>query len=350
MSSFLIAGQGIAGTVLAQTLLNNGHEVLVVDQPEEFSSSKVAAGLMNPITGRRVVKTWRADELFPFAKDFYREMEQGLGLSFLNEMPIYKPFLDIEQQNDLLGKAADERFKVYLDTAPEDKAYESFLHNEFGGVEILQGGFINTKTFLGGFRSWLMERGAFEEGRVDFNELRQEGEQVFWKERAFDYVFCCEGHHATENPYFGELPLVPNKGETLVVKIQGLPQNKILNRGFYMVPCGDECFIVGATHQNIADTTPTEEGRKRLCEKLDGLLKVPYTIIEQKAAVRPTVKDRRPLIGMHPRHSRVGIFNGLGTKGITLGPFFAKQLHDCLIFGGKLDAEVDVQRFFSVIS
>ena len=81
---YLIVGQGLAGTTLAFHLLKSNKKIFILDDCDSTSSSRVAAGLFNPITGKRNVKTWKADILFPYMKNFYRELEDFLGIKFLS--------------------------------------------------------------------------------------------------------------------------------------------------------------------------------------------------------------------------------------------------------------------------
>ena len=74
-------------------------------------------------------------------------------------------------------------------------------------------------------------------------------------------------------------------------------------------------------------------------------MNVPFEVVDHKAAVRPTVKERRPFIGIHPNHKQIGIFNGLGAKGVLLAPFFASHFSEYLLGKTELMKEIDVKRF-----
>ena len=70
-----------------------------------------------------------------------------------------------------------------------------------------------------------------------------------------------------------------------------------------------------------------------------------YKVVNQMAGIRPTVKDRRPLVGRHAVYKNVYVLNGLGTRGVMIGPYVAKQLFDFIEFGMPLEAEIDIKRF-----
>jgi glycine oxidase len=84
---------------------------------------------------------------------------------------------------------------------------------------------------------------------------------------------------------------------------------------------------------------------KELTEKLNELAVFPYKITNQSWGIRPTTPDRRPILGAHPEHQNVLIFNGLGTKGVSLAPYFSQVLSELLENEVPLNKEVDIQRY-----
>ena len=125
----------------------------------------------------------------------------------------------------------------------------------------------------------------------------------------------------------------------------GLAEDVIYMSGIFVLPVGENIFRVGATHEwDFTDENPSENARQFLEEKLNRLLTLPYSVVDHKAGIRPTVRDRRPLLGRHREHKNVYLFNGLGTKGVQLSPFMAHHFAEFLN-GGRLDPEVDIRRF-----
>jgi glycine/D-amino acid oxidase-like deaminating enzyme len=140
---------------------------------------------------------------------------------------------------------------------------------------------------------------------------------------------------------------VPAKGEILTIQCDDLPEEFILLSGIFLIPMGNKKFRAGSTYEwNFPHELPTDEGKLKLLKLLDEFLKLPYSVIDHRAGVRPTVKDRRPLIGSHPEHENVFLFNGMGTKGVQLIPYFADHFVGVLEKGKTLSGEVDVRRFF----
>ncbi|MCP4521038.1 MAG: FAD-binding oxidoreductase [Cytophagales bacterium] len=347
---YLIVGQGLAGTVLSHTLMKKGKKVMVINQNEEFSSSKVAAGVYNPVTGIRMVKTWLADDLFPFVPKFYGELENVLNTKFLIDRLIYKPFINIEQQNDLIAKSSDKHFKHFLSIAEEktDEFYTPFVHNELGACHLHQAGNLKIPAMLDSYQNHLKEIDCYQEDVFQHEDLILTEEGVEWKNLKAKKIIFCDGHRATQNPYFDWLEFSLTKGEILLVKIPDFPEEDMVNKGFFILPRGNQEFFVGSSYERKIDMNPTEKARKMLTEKLDNLLKVDYEILEQRVGIRPTVRDRRPFLGLHPVHKQVGIFNGLGTKGVTLAPYFAEHFYEHLENGKELHKEVNILRYYSL--
>lgn len=345
---YLIVGQGLVGTVLAHTLESNGLSFLIIDADHPETSSKVAAGLMSPITGKRIVKTWKADEVFPFAQTFYRGLEQKLGEQLYFEKRIYKPFQTIEEENDMISRSADETFSKLLDFNIDTSVYDNVLKNQRGGVDILLGGNVWSEKLLRLSRDYFISRNCLKTESFDYSELTIQNENIEYKGVKAERVIFCEGHFAVYNPYFSWLPFSVTKGEQLYIESEEIPEDKIISKGGYVLPTGNKQFILGASYERTANNTISEKGREIVVKKMGEVLASNYTIVGQRSGIRPTVRDRRPFIGAHPEHNRVTIFNGMGTKGVTLSPYFATHFIKYLEKGEDLNAEVNIKRYFSL--
>lgn len=345
---FLIVGQGIAGTVLAHTLIGQGKTVRVVDDWNYSSSSKVAAGLYNPIVFKRFTKSWMVDELLPVAEKFYTDLEQILGEQLFYKKEIVKLFTEKGEKDLWLKKGEDEEQEKYLSGTVEHDFLTGHLNSENGAGFVKQAGNVDVKKMLTLFRAHLKKRHLIVEEKFNYAELQPNGDSVSYKEVHAKKIIFCEGFRATENPYFSWLPFKLTKGEILTIKLSGgiIPDDKCINKGVFILPVGSDLYKVGATHNwNELNEIPSEQGKNELIEKLNHILKIPYQVIAHEAGVRPTVRDRRPLIGLHPKHSSIGIFNGMGTKGIMLAPYFAVHFSEVLNGNKTLNKEVDIARF-----
>lgn len=340
----VIVGQGLAGTLLAFQLLKRRQKVVVVDFSRENSSSKVAAGLYNPVTGQRSVKTWLVEALFPFLEKTYQELEELLAIRFLHPLPILRPFDSLAEQNEWAAESTDPRFKEWVDVDLD-------VHEElgetmpYGALKTKVSGYVDLKVLLASFRMHLKEQGLLVEELFDYDKLHFDGSQVHYNGLVADRIVFCEGAYGRANPFFNYLPLNGTKGEVLDLEIQNYKAPFILSKGIFVIP-KEGRQTVGSNYQwTYEHDGPSEYGLNEISSKLKKLVKAPYKILLHTAGIRPTVKDHRPLIGRHPELDNVYIFNGMGTKGVSLAPYFSDHLATHFTEGGNLMAEVDIQRF-----
>lgn len=343
---YIIVGQGIAGTVLAYSMIKEGLSVLVIDDKTLSSCSKVAAGNFNPIVFKRLVKSWMADELIPFSDEFYKEAEHFLGQEFYWKKEIVKLFAEEVEKDFWLKKATTDDAGKYLSKTITTDFFLDVVNNPIGCAFVNDAANLFVVKFLEDFRNYFSQQQILLDELFDFNQLKIESNSVSYKEFSAKKIIFCEGYKIGDNPYFNWIPFKPAKGEVLIVKIENLPTDKIINKGVYILPIGDDLFIVGTTYDwvNLNDI-PTEKARKEISEKLSKVIKVPFEIIDQQAGVRPSVSDRRPVVGLHPEYKSIGVFNGMGTKGVMLAPYFSKQFIDYLQNNVPLNKEVNLERF-----
>lgn len=342
--TYLIVGQGIAGTLLSYSLLKAGQNIIVVDNHHEGAASKAAAGIINPITGRRYVKSWRIDELLPFAKKTYQELENLLQTQFYYDRNVIRTFANAKEENDWLLHSIEPSYQNYIADRADIGNYKTKTTPAFGYGEVLQGAQVNLPFLITEFRNFLISNNQLIEEVFDFEQLTIQDSSIYYKNLIADKIIFCEGAKAKENPYFNYLPFQGDKGEALIVRIPGADFQKMLKQQIFIVPLGkDDLYWVGATyHRHYDNDLPSEEGKKYLLHHLQNLLHIPFEVMHHLAAVRPTVRDRRPFLGLHPQFPQLGIFNGLGTKGASLGPFWADHFTNFLMYKTAIDAEVDI--------
>ena len=345
---FLIIGQGLAGSALAYRLIKEGKQVVLLDQPEANRSSQVAAGLFNPVTGRKMVKTWKGELLFPEIVPFYQELEEVTGRKFLTQQTIYRPFLSIEEQNEWMGHSSDSAIQPFIQKI-EVESQHANLKDPFGGVKLQLSGWLDIPTFLEGMVAYFGNRLIQEEYKEE--KLLQEGD-TGWsygglKAKALIY---CNGLGSMQSRFFSFLPFAPVKGEILELK-QDFSPPFIVNRGVFRVPLANGNFRVGSTYTwHDLEVGPTETAKKELLEKLTEVVRVPVQeICGHKVGVRPATKDRKPFLGKHPEAQSVYIFNGFGAKGVSLVPYFSAVMRDFLLEGHPLPEEVSISRYFKYI-
>ena len=336
IKNYTIIGQGLAGSVLTYFLLKAGQNVQIFDSLDIPSSSKVAAGIYNPVTGKRLVKTWLADKIFPFLEDFYPQLELELNAKFFHPMPLFHPFPDAATQKFFKSDHVQEDFFDFCNVTFETINHQEIVNSNLGGITMKHAGWVDLKVMLEAFRVYFLNKKIIFESNVP-SEI-SENTTIF-----------CEGFNGKFNPHFSYLPFNPVKGEILDIEIQSIDIQEIINQGVFVIPLEKNKFRLGATYKwDVLDFITTEEGKNLLIEKYQKLMRPEMRILSQQAGVRPATKDRRPFLGMHPEIENIGIFNGLGSKGVSLAPFFANQFVDFLVNGKELYPEVNINRFASL--
>jgi glycine/D-amino acid oxidase-like deaminating enzyme len=343
----LIVGQGLAGTVLAWQLRLRGAPVLVVDDSRPMTASRIAAGLVTPITGERLVPSWRFAEFWPSAFEFYRNVERETGRTLFRELAMVRLFKSQGERERIL-KLRSQKISSLV-RFPEPLVDEAVFHHPFGGFE-MTGGQLDVPAFLAASQNAFESQGQYLQAKLALPEdLELSSEGVVlpqWNVKARQAIFC-EGFGARENPWFGRLPFDAAKGEILTLRIPGLTEQRVIHRGLWLAPLGRDLFRAGATYdREYLNDLPTPDAREELGDQLQSFLRLPFEVIGHHAAVRPIVIGRHPVIGMHPRFPQLGCFNGLASKGTLQAPFIAGQFADFLLGRGVIDDSLDLQKRF----
>lgn len=344
---FLIIGQGLAGTALAYRLEKAGQRIAIMDRPDQNQSSRAAAGLFNPVTGRKMVKSWIAELLFPEIQPFYQEQEQVTGRSFLTGKRIYRPFLSIEELNEWMGHSSDPAIGMFIEQIFSESQYTE-LRDPFGGVLLKMSGWLDIKEYLDGMSEYFGERLLIQ----SFEESGLEKGPDAWLYKGIEArnLIFCNGLGAMYSRFFGYLPFAPVKGEILEVE-QDFNPDFIVNRGVFRVPLSETKFRVGSTYTwHDLDEGPTERAKNEILEKLQDLVRVPVKrVLSHRTGIRPATRDRKPFLGKHPLEDGVYIFNGFGAKGVSLIPYFSQMMIDYLLKSKTISPEVDIARYFKYI-
>lgn len=336
---FIIVGQGLAGTLLAHDLIEANKSVLIIDANLKASASRVAAGLINPISMKRCIEAMPSYYLTK-CLDRFLDLEKKLDSSFLKLKPLLRLFDSIETNNKWIDKYNNEGMSIYIKELLSKNSF-SFLNDSFSSALVETAGQLDIKSFLDVSRSYFSKFHHLLDEKFDFSFFNDS--KISYKNYSADTIVFCEGFRVMDNPYFNYLPIAPTKGEVMTIKIPSLEYfDKVISKGVYIIPLGNYLYTVGATY-NRTDFTDklTKEGQAFLNKRIKDILNVDYEVINSMAGVRPTVKDRKPLIGMHPKNPNIGIFNGLGARGVLIGPFLSKQFSSML--DGKSNQNLDFE-------
>lgn len=341
MHDYLIIGQGLAGSTLFHYLHREGADVAIADRDHFQASSMVAAGLYNPVVFKRLNMSWRGMESYDEAIPFYRSVDERL----IHEREYTKVFGNEHEAEVWQERHQREEFRRILGYG--DIPENSGIRKDEHGVGSVQGtGYLDIPQYLTITKEIAAEVGRYHHLDVDFETIQLEDQSVLVGGIKAKTVVFAEGFAALKNPYFQFLPLRHNQGEVLLIKAPELASEKVLSRGIFVLPLGNGLFRVGSTYNWKSDRPETtEKGLEFLTTQLERIISCPYEILEHKAGVRPTVKDRRPLCGRHPKHPQLAIFNGLGTRGVLIAPLLAKEMTQHLIQGEPLHPEADLDRF-----
>ncbi len=344
----LIIGQGLAGSLLAWQLRSRGERVLVVDNDYASSSSTVAAGLINPVTGKRLVKSVGVDACLPRARDTYRRIEQQLGIELLVEKPMLRLMHSREERERWQRRQQDPAYREYLGELVDAAQLPPPISASHGGGWQRQTAYLRTSQLLHSLREWLQQRGGYLKAQFHHQELKLQSGGVRWGELTARRAIFCEGYKGAANPWFHWLPFQPAKGEFLTLRCSDTLPDCIINSGRWLMPRGGGLYRVGASydHQQLDEATSVE-ARQMLLAALPGFLSPAphFEVIEQQAGVRPTTSDRQPFVGTHPHHSQLLIFNGFGSKGSLLIPWHTERFADYLCDGAALPEAIDVLRY-----
>ncbi|MGZ8539825.1 MAG: NAD(P)/FAD-dependent oxidoreductase [Chitinophagaceae bacterium] len=347
---YLIIGQGICGTFLSYYLQKEKKSFLVIDNNYSNSPSKIAAGIINPVTGRRLVTVWRVDEILPFAWKAYQEIGHDLDITAISQKTIIDFFPNPFMRESFLQKI--ETGDKYVHSYPEQNHFNSFFNYELGCGEIRPVYTAHLETLLPAWREQLLKENNLLEENFEIEQLNIEPGRIQYKNITAEKIIFCDGTSSFDNPFFRQLPFAPNKGEALVARIPELPGNHIYKKGMMIVPMTEKDFFwIGASYIWDFETAgPTLMFRENTEQLLKQWLKIPFEIVEHRSGLRPATLERRPFVGFHPVHTNIGLLNGMGTKGCSLAPFFAKQLTDHLLYEEPISADASIDRFKKILT
>lgn len=342
MKKILVIGQGIAGVLLAWELRRRGAQVQVADAGFPDGASHIAAGIINPVTGKRYVKSWRFDEFWPAAKTAYQALEQALDVPLLHEFSIVRLLSATQEINDWSARCALPDYAGHLSEIARSNEWASLIRPGFHPAEICRAARVAFANLLPAFRKMAAAEGFLKSERLEYQDIEKLATE-------YDHLIFCEGWRGQANPFFAHLPWQPAKGEVLLIRIDhpdaaGIRQ--MLKKNILLAPLGDGLFWAGANYDwAFEDAEPTEAGKNFVLNELHAMLDRPFEIVGHLASVRPSVKDRRPFVGLNAEDERMGIFNGLGAKGALLAPFWAAHFARHLLEQAPLERAVDIRRF-----
>ena len=340
---FLIIGQGLAGSLLAWQLIQQGYKIIIIDNGLE-NASQIAAGLINSMTGMRLVKSAEVDKLLPVAKQRYAELAEFFQQAFYIEKPMLRIFNSDKELINCQKRLNNPDYREYLG---DIHARIAPLNTPFGYVTQQQTGYLLTRPLLRCLKDFFIANGCYQQVAFDVADIQFQP-TLRWQAIVAKRIIFCEGYHAIHNPYFAWLPFQAVKGEILTVAHNHHLPDAILNYGQWLIPLNPYQVRIGATFdwENL-NNQPTELGKNML---LGGVKRVlddfKYDVLQHHANVRPCTLDKQPFIGFHPQYPQLGVFNGFGSKGSLQIPRYAQQFAHVLTGNAVLPPFVNIQRHY----
>tara|TARA_B100000767_G_C19767257_1_gene538202 strand:- start:109 stop:1149 length:1041 start_codon:yes stop_codon:yes gene_type:complete len=343
MKHSLIVGLGLAGLAYAEQLRREGLTFHIVDSGLG-GSSQIAAGIYNPTVLKRFSLAWNGDVFHSYALPFYKELEKKLSVKFVHPAPIHKIF-NKEAEHNLWVSAADKKkLTPFLDSRIYPNL-EYGVNGDSGYGIVKKTGRVATDKLLKFFKNSLQKEELSIEG-FDFKKLESSKVGIQYKNIKAKHVVFCEGYQMVKNPLFNRLPLLGSKGEILIIKAPSLKSNAILKGPIFISPIGEDLYWAGATFERNDKTLEcTSSGRLWLEERIRKMICSSIEVVDHITQIRPTIQDRRPLLGTHPELLNVHLFNGLGSRGVLGAPLMSKWLLDHIEKRNDLPSEVNLKRF-----
>lgn len=342
---YLIIGSGLAGISFAETCILHHKKIMVLNDNSQ-NSTTIAGGLYNPIVLKRFTKIWEAEAQLAISIPFYKNLEEKLHTTFLYEIPLLRKLNAIEEQNNWFAASDKPTLSKYLSSELKTLPNKSIISDyKFG--EVNKTGFLDTKKLKETYTNYLVTENGYLEETFDYSKLVIQDDYVEYNAIRAKQIVFAEGFGLHNNPYFNNLPLDGTKGELLVIKAENLDLHTIINSSIWILPIGNHLYKVGATY-NWKDKTnqKTEEAKLELVTNLKELINCDFEIMEHLAGVRPTVKDRRPLLGKHHKHNNLFILNGMGTRGVLFAPYLSDKLFQFIENNTELDNEISIERIY----
>jgi glycine oxidase len=349
---YIVVGLGIAGITFCEELKKNNKTFIVYDTGN-VSSTKVSAGVINPVVLKRFTPVWNAKEHIESSIDFYEKLTIKIGIPLFEKMPMLRIFKSIEEQNNWLVASDKKELETFL-KPKVIKNENPNINAPFGFGEVNNTGKVDPIVLIESYKNYLLKNNQLKNEAFDYNDLQVKIDEVLYNDVIAKKIIFCEGASAKNNPFFpsktkiSKEPLViPNKGEYIIINSPELKLHSMIKTSLFMIPLGNDLYKVGATYDREDHTVKTTQNAKEeMVNKLKNIISCNFKVVDQVAGIRPTTRDRRPFLGTLLDCENKVFFNGLGTRGITSAPSLAKSLYNYIENGLELPKEMNIKRYY----
>ena len=344
---YLIVGQGLVGTWMSYQLDQAGISYKIINDETIQSASSVASGVINPVTGRRIVQTWMIETILPYAIKAYRAIQEKLNINIIQQAPVVLIHPSAQMLESFNYRMQHEN--IYLIQQDPTKWTPYFKAPQgFGGISECY--WLDVNAMIASWKKYVVSQNNYINAHFKMEEAVLDENKVTWKNITAQKIIFCDGIASMQNSFFKYLPFAPNKGEALIIKVPGLPNKNIYKNNISIIPWKQDLFWVGSNYEWTYDNVePSEAFKQKMIESLNQFLKLPYEIVDHIVGVRPTNTQRRPFVGLHPTHAQLAICNGMGTKGCSLAPYFTAQLLAHLEHGTPIEPEATITGFETIL-
>jgi glycine/D-amino acid oxidase-like deaminating enzyme len=344
MLDYILVGSGLAGISFAETLIQHNKNFVVYDTPTSCSS-RVAGGIYNPVVLKRFTLVWDAEKQLQLLTPFYASIAQRIGVQVDFKLPMLRKLSSTEEQNNWFVAADKPGLTPFLSTSLRTSQFNG-IYSPFHFGEVLHTGYVDVPLLLDQYHSYLHSKSLFiHEPFVHADVQIFDDHLLYCGVQSKNIVFA-EGFAMHANPWFNHLPLDGVKGELIIIKAPDLQLDQMVNSSVFILPLGEGIYKVGATYNwDDKSNSPTQDGLEELISKLKEVISCEFELLHHYAGIRPTVKDRKPLVGTHPVYNRLHLLNGLGTRGVLLGPYLSDLLYQSIEHNQQLPAAIDIKRF-----
>jgi len=342
----------LAGSLLAWTLLQQQQTVVLVDSQDPQGASQVAAGLVNPVVGRRLVKPVDLNNCWGSALSCYMQLAQQFGQSFFTPKRLLRLFRQPADADRYQQRCRQPEYAELLGARFAAGESGESVSDPYGGFVQGQAGYLDVPTLLHCLREHFLQQGVLCNTMLRYQDIGIGPNSVQWQGRSFRHIVFCEGARALQNPWFRWLPFQLSKGEIITVRSRLKLPKSIIHLGNWLLPINEHEMKVGATYEwQWQDEQPSAHASKQLSSVAEQVLThhAELQVIKHQAGIRPTTRDKNPFIGTHPDIAVLHVFNGFGSRGALLIPYYAQCLAQCLLEPDRsaLPAAVDIARFES---
>jgi glycine/D-amino acid oxidase-like deaminating enzyme len=344
MKDLLIVGFGLAGLSAVEHAQELGLSFDILNDASQ-KSSRIAGGILNPVAIKRMKPVWSVEEFLPYAIHYYQKIEEKYGLNIFTKRAI-KVFIQDNYKANLWFEALDnKRVSPFISSEIHQNTFSELKTLQTGLVEGYQ---VNLSHLFFSMTSYFKEMGCYKEQSFDHSEVNHLTDQVSYKGDSYKHIIFCEGFGIVKNPFFNDLGIYGNKGDYLIIEAKDLKTNQILKSKYFLIPIGNDKYKFGATYQRQPlDHIPSENAKAQMIEALTKMLDTPFKVIDQVCGIRPTTKDRKPILGTHHTYKNLHVFNGFASRGVMTSPLLGKQLLHFIFKGEPLPKDISINRFYA---